>query len=64
MMRQGDYKLILRSKGENEFFDLAKDKLEEKNYYGHADYKEIITQMEKEMLVWYMQTSDTVRHLK
>lgn len=64
MMRQGDYKLILRSNGENEFFDLAKDKLEEKNYYGHADYKEIITQMEKEMLVWYMQTSDTVRHLK
>lgn len=64
MMRKGDYKLILRTNGENEFFDLAEDSGELVNQYKNSNYAEIIHLMEKEMLLWYIQTSDVVPHLK
>lgn len=64
MMRRGDYKLIIRSNGENEFFDLKNDTCEEINLYGDPAYEKIINEMEKDMLKWYIKTSDVVRPLK
>ncbi|WP_346698767.1 sulfatase-like hydrolase/transferase [Catenibacillus scindens] len=63
MMRQGAYKLIMRSSGEHEFFDLKKDPGEERNLYNAPEYASIISRMEKEMLLWYIQTSDVVPRL-
>ncbi len=63
MMRRGPYKLIVRSNGENEFYDLSEDPLEERNSYRKARYQEKILEMEKEMLAWYVRTSDVVRPL-
>ena len=64
MMRQGHYKLILRSNGEHEFFDLKHDPMEEHNLYECIEYAPEIRRMEKEMLLWYIRTSDVVRRLE
>lgn len=64
MMRQGNYKLIWRSNGEHEFFDLEKDPGELVNAYGNKDYEAVILKMEREMLMWYVRTSDVVPQLK
>ena len=63
MMRRGQYKLTVRSNGENEFYDLVADPREEHNCYGAAAYAEEIRRMEMDMLVWYVRTSDAVRRL-
>ena len=64
MMRQENYKLIWRSNGEHEFFDLEKDPGELVNAYGNKDYEAVILKMEREMLMWYVRTSDVVPQLK
>lgn len=64
MMRCKNYKLIVRSNGENEFFDLSTDQYEEQNLYEKEEWKALIQQMEKEMLMWYIRTSDAVRPLR
>lgn len=64
MMRKGNHKLIWRSNGEHEFFDLEKDPGELVNAYDNADYAPIILNMEKEMLMWYIKTADSVPHLE
>lgn len=64
MMRKGNHKLIWRSNGEHEFFDLEKDPGELVNEYTNGDYAAIILNMEKEMLMWYIKTADSVPHLE
>lgn len=63
MMRKGDYKLICRTNGEHEFFDLQKDPGECVNEYRNPDYEKAIAAMEKEMLLWYIHTADCVPRL-
>lgn len=64
MMRRGPYKLIVRSNGENEFYDLDADLGEAHNCYGDGAYEAHIRRMESDMLKWYVQTADVVRPLK
>ena len=60
MIRTLDYKLVKRTSGENELYDLNKDPKEKENRYGDPDYKEIRNRLEMQMLEWYLRTSDTV----
>lgn len=62
MMRKGDWKIILRTNGEHELYQLAKDPNEEDNLYGQNEYEMITAQLEKEFLLWYIKTSDVVPH--
>ena len=60
MMRSLEYKLIRRTSGEHELYDLKNDPDELHNVYADADYAHIRLQLEQEMLDWYMRTSDVV----
>lgn len=60
MMRTLDYKLIRRTAGFSELYDLAKDPRELNNVYDHPEYASVRTDMESRMLEWYMHTADVV----
>lgn len=60
MMRNSRYKLILRTNGENELYDMVKDPRELNNLYFKPDFTKVITEMKSRMLSWYMETSDVV----
>ena len=60
MMRTLTHKLIIRTSGENEFYDLVNDPKELTNVYNNSKYFEIIRKMEFQMLNWYVKTSDVV----
>lgn len=60
MARSLDYKLIRRSTGFCEFYDLKKDPGELNNIIDSPEYAEKVRLMETELLDWYLKTSDTV----
>ena len=60
MMRNAQYKLNIRTNGDNELYDMLHDPTELHNLYHHPDYAQVISQMEKQMLVWMIGTSDVV----
>ena len=60
MMRTLSYKLIYRTSGDCELYDLKKDPKELQNVYHSPEYTEIVREMESKLLNWYVKTSDTV----
>ncbi|GMQ61628.1 sulfatase-like hydrolase/transferase [Vallitalea maricola] len=60
MIRSLDYKLVRRTNGCNELYDLNKDPKELNNCYNVESYSHIRNQLEMKMLDWYMHTSDVV----
>lgn len=60
MMRTLQHKLIMRSSGENELYDLKKDPNELQNVYDDAEYSNVRLGMERHLLNWYIETSDIV----
>jgi len=60
MIRTLTHKLVLRTYGLNELYDLAADPLELKNVYGEDSYTGIQAELERRMLDWYIATSDSV----
>ena len=60
MMRTGRYKLVRRSLGPHEFYDLQADPNELINRYDDEAFRETIRDMERQMLDWYLATSDIV----
>lgn len=60
MIRTLDYKLIRRTSGENELYDLKNDPKELKNLYNEPEYNSIKLELEGKMLDWYIRTSDVV----
>ena len=60
MMRTTAHKLIVRPGGQSEFYELEKDPLELYNKYEDSSKKDVIGKMEKQLLDWYIHTSDTV----
>ena len=60
MMRTGRYKLVRRSLGPHEFYDLRADPDELVNRYQDEAFRETIRDMERQMLDWYLTTSDIV----
>jgi len=60
MARSNEYKLILRTSGENEFYDLKSDSDECVNRYDDSAFQQQIEMLKNEILMWYIKTSDTV----
>ena len=60
MMRTLSYKLIYRTSGDCELYDLKKDPKELQNVYHSSEYTEIVREMESKLLNWYVKTSDMV----
>ncbi len=62
MARTLTHKLVLRSDGHSELYDLAKDPDELCNVYGDPEYEPVRGDLEGRLLRWYLKTSDTVPH--
>ena len=60
MMRTLTHKLIYRTSGDCELYDLEKDPRELHNVYYKTEYQGIVQEMEAKLLNWYVKTSDTV----
>ena len=60
MIRILTHKLVLRTYGINELYDLAEDPRELNNVYGEKTYAGIQAELERRMLDWYIATSDSV----
>ena len=60
MIRTSEHKLVRRSSGQHELYDLQSDPGELENVYRHARYADIRADLEARMLDWYLRTSDVV----
>lgn len=60
MIRMGKHKLVWRSSGQHELYDLENDCYELQNIYGQAKYSSIATELMEKLLTWYIDTADTV----
>jgi arylsulfatase A-like enzyme len=58
MMRTLEFKLVYRPDGTSEFYDLKKDPQELDNVFGEQTYATPQAAMQKDMLEWYIRTSD------
>jgi hypothetical protein len=63
MMRKKNWKLILRTSGDNELYDLSEDPNEESNRYNDRSLSFLWDGMKNEMLKWFIETSDVVPQL-
>jgi len=60
MMRTLDYKLIRRTLGVNELYDMKEDPRELSNVYYDEAYGRVRAELEDRMLDWYLRTADVV----
>jgi arylsulfatase A-like enzyme len=60
MARTLTHKLVLRTSGENELYDLVKDPRECCNVYADQGYCKVRAELETKMLQWYLRTADVV----
>ncbi|MCL2479995.1 MAG: DUF4976 domain-containing protein, partial [Treponema sp.] len=60
MIRTLTHKLVLRTYGDNELYDLCRDPHELSNQYGKKEYAQIQAGLQQRMLDWYIATSDSV----
>jgi choline-sulfatase len=60
MIRTLDHKLIRRSTGVNELYDMRDDPRELDNLYYDESYAQVTSKLEDRMLDWYVRTADAV----
>jgi len=60
MIRTATHKLVWRTGGQHELYDLAADPQELRNRFGASGYEEIQGQLERRLLDWYVRTGDVV----
>ena len=60
MVRSLNHKLIRRTSGQDELYDLGKDPQELRNLIDEPGMRETKADLERAMLDWFMRTSDTV----
>ncbi len=60
MQRYKNWKLIVRTNGQNELYDMEQDPLEKYNLYGKETYKDIQNQLSQKMLNWMIHSADVV----
>ncbi|RAU98098.1 sulfatase-like hydrolase/transferase [Paenibacillus sp. YN15] len=60
MIRTLTHKLVKRTSGEHELYDLQQDPKELENRYNQAEYAGIRAELESRLLEWYLKTSDVV----
>lgn len=62
MLRTAEWKLIRRSSGAHELYDLQQDPRELHNRYGDSSLVSVRQGLEQRMLDWYVHTSDVATH--
>lgn len=60
MQRYKEWKLIVRTNGQNELYHMEDDPLEAKNLYGQPGYANVQNRLTQKMLNWLIHTSDVV----
>jgi len=55
------WKLCLRDRDLNEFYNLQADPIEARNLYYQADYRLVIEQATSDILSWQQTTGDTLK---
>ena len=60
MVRSLNHKLIRRTAGQDELYDLGNDPQELRNLIDEPGMRETKADLERAMLDWFMRTSDTV----
>lgn len=60
MLRDSRWKLVVRTNGEQELYDMEQDPRELRNLYGLPEYRETARRLEQELLRWFLHTSDVV----
>ena len=60
MIRTLEHKLVKRTSGENELYDLKRDPKELNNLYDDPEFRQLRLELEERMLDWYIRTADTV----
>jgi len=60
MIRTATHKLVWRTSGQHELYDLVTDPEELKNLCGVEEYAEVQRELERRMLDWYVHTADVV----
>ncbi len=60
MQRYKDWKLMVRTNGQNELYNMKDDPWEAHNLYGKPEYKKIQDELTQKMLTWLIDTSDVV----
>lgn len=60
MQRYKQWKLMVRTNGQNELYNMATDPLEADNLYGQPEYAKIQNEMTQKLLNWLIHTSDVV----
>lgn len=60
MQRYKDWKLMVRTNGQNELYNMKEDPWEAHNLYGKPEYKQIQDELTQKMLTWLINTSDVV----
>ena len=59
-VRTAAHKLVYRTEGLNELYDMVKDPRELKNVYGRFRYRKVQKELEARLLRWMTRTSDVV----
>jgi choline-sulfatase len=62
MIRTATHKLIWRTSGRHELYDLDVDPRELENAFGQEAHAEVQRDLESQLLDWYVRTSDAVPH--
>lgn len=62
MRRDSRYKIIIRTNGEHELYDMLQDPLESKNLYQREECSELFSGLAMKTLLWMIHTSDVVPH--
>ena len=60
MQRYKDWKLMIRTNGQNELYNMKEDPWEAHNLYGKPEYAQIQNELTQKMLNWLINTSDVV----
>jgi choline-sulfatase len=60
MIRTATHKLIRRTSGQHEFYDMQGDTDELNNIYNQSAVRDIQHTLEQRLLDWYLHTSDVV----
>ena len=60
MARDSHFKLVVRTSGDNELYDMISDPNELRNLYGMEKYRNTINILKSDMLTWLIHTSDVV----
>ena len=62
MLRDARWKLVMRTNGENELYDMANDPDELTNLYADRGHEGVVQRLERRMLEWLIHTADVVPH--